>query len=345
MRRGLGIGFLVSLLVHVVLLAVLGPIWVRRDLEPIEVAPDESQELTVETTWEEPEPPPKVEKPAPIPQPNVAERPEPEPPEPFERKRRDRDSAEQPVNETAPRQATAKLREVDVARDRPERQPPSQPEQEERESEEMARDPVIRERRPDPQKLLMPDPSNYERVFAERDQAVREHSEANRPRKRLFEGYEALNGKVKASLQSFDHAVKPGNHTGVRGQRSVYGSYIGTIHRKIHMRWANRYLMDLDMYEPRGSPMNDPQLNTKLEFVIRADDGTVETVNIVSGSGQVRFDAQALSIAYAIGPQPNPPPEIVSPDGRVYIHWNFWRDQRQCGVFGASVFLVDTDEG
>jgi hypothetical protein len=27
----------------------------------------------------------------------------------------------------------------------------------------------------------------------------------------------------------------------------------------------------------------------------------------------------------------------------VYLHWNFWRDQRQCGVFGASIFLVEKD--
>ena len=28
-----------------------------------------------------------------------------------------------------------------------------------------------------------------------------------------------------------------------------------------------------------------------------------------------------------------------SPDGKAYIHWTYWRDQRQCGVFGVKVFI------
>ena len=62
--------------------------------------------------------------------------------------------------------------------------------------------------------------------------------------------------------------------------------------------------------------MNDPTLNTLLEFVIRADDGEVESVNIVRSSGQLRFDAQAVAIAHSIGPHPEAPSELVSPDGR-----------------------------
>jgi hypothetical protein len=396
-RKALGLGLLLSILVHIVLLVVLGPLWVRRDLEPLETAEveDQEEELIVETTYEEPTPqrplePEIVEKP-PEPRPPEPPKPEEKEPEKIESKVLDRKVVDQDTNEEVPEEAEylstesnrvleetrarktttdpahkpepneekreveksseeiASIDEAELDRRRqPEPQPPDEPRPQETErevNERAGRDPVIVKKRPPPRELLIPDATSYERMFARRDKAVREHSEANRPRKRLFEGYEELNGEVKASLENFIHEVQPGNHTGVNAHKSVYAEYIGRIHRKIHLRWANRYLMDLDMYEPRGSPMNDPKLNTKLEFVIRAEDGELESVNIVSGSGQTRFDAQALSIAYAIGPHPNPPLEIVSPNGRVYIHWNFWRDQRQCGTFGASVFLVNTDEG
>lgn len=207
-------------------------------------------------------------------------------------------------------------------------------------------DPVIvqkREKVP-PRRTFIPDMQAYEQVFAERDETVREHAESHSQGKKLFENWEENDARVRASLENFIHEVRPGNHTGVNAHKSVFASYLGSIHRKIHVRWANNYLMDLDLHERRGSPLNDPRLNTKLEFVITADSGEVESVNIVSSSGEVRFDAQAVSIAYRIGPHPNPPPEIVSPDGKIYIHWNFWRDQRQCGTFGASVFIVNEDQ-
>jgi hypothetical protein len=33
----------------------------------------------------------------------------------------------------------------------------------------------------------------------------------------------------------------------------------------------------------------------------------------------------------------------VSPNGKIYVHWTFYRDGRQCGVFGASIYLMTTD--
>lgn len=228
----------------------------------------------------------------------------------------------------------------------------AQPETEVREQEDEelpGRDPVIIKDRekPNPRRLLIPDASAYEEVFAQRDETVREHSETHvrENKKRLMPGYGELTKNVRQSLENNIYEVKPGNHTGVNAYAAVWASYVGAIHRKIHVRWANGYLMDLDLREPVGSPLNDANLNALLEFVIRAEDGEVEAVNIVRSSGQLRFDAQAVTIAYQIGPHPNPPKQIVSRNGKVYIHWNFWRDQRQCGTFGASVFLVDSDEG
>lgn len=163
--------------------------------------------------------------------------------------------------------------------------------------------------------------------------------------KRLLAGWEEDERVMRGALENFITEVKPGNHTSVNSHGRAWADYLGRIHRKIHVRWASGYLATLDTREDPGSPLNDPQLNAKLEFVIRASDGEVDRINIVRSSGELRFDAEAVMISKSVGPHPSPPRELVSPDGNVYVHWNFWRDQRQCGVFGASVYLVQKDEG
>jgi hypothetical protein len=69
----------------------------------------------------------------------------------------------------------------------------------------------------------------------------------------------------------------------------------------------------------------------------------VET-GLAAPAGHTLFNAEALTVSQKIGNQPDPPPSIVSPDGKVYIHWTYWRDQRQCGTFGARIFRVQAEE-
>ena len=196
----------------------------------------------------------------------------------------------------------------------------------------------------DPRQLFQPSMQDYNRVMGDRDQ---DPQAARRLRhgRRLLDGWEERDAAMRASIENFVSNVKPGNHTALNAHANIFATYINAIHRKIHPRWGTGYLVDLDMHTSPGDPLNDPDLNTLLEFVIKASDGEVEQVNIVRSSGELRFDAEAVTIAHAVGPHPNPPPEIVSPDGRIYIHWNFWRGPRQCGTFGASVFIVEKDKG
>lgn len=329
-----------SLLTHLLLLALVVPGW----LEKLAEAPDPPpppRELEVEAVYEEVELEEVVTAPEPGPQPEAAE---PSEPVEVQLSAEIRDAATQDSMMVASREPLDP--EPQPRSPEPPPAPPAAEQAEPAELEEV--EPVTEEQSPvivqkpkaDPRKLLMPDAAAYEQVFADADVTARERARERSKGKRLFENYEATSEGVRASLRSFGHDVRPGNHTGVNRKSNAFGSYVGMIHHKIHERWAHGYLMDLDIHEPGGSPMNDPTLNTQLEFVIRAEDGKVESVNIVRSSGQVRFDAQAAAIAHSIGPHPNPPPELVSPNGRVYVHWNFWRDQRQCGTFGASVYIV-----
>lgn len=333
-RNAASVAAAVSLLCHLLLLAWLAPAWLEQLAEePPGPVPD--RELEIEAVYEEPPTPDPTEV---VEQVHVAPQVEVEPEVELTAEISDATS------ETAMMVASAEPAETFEPIEQAEPPPVAAAEEEVAEAvpppiEEQS--PVILQQpKPTPQNLLMPDAATYEQMFAQRDVEASERARENGRGKVLFKNYEKTKQGVRASLESFGHDVRPGNHTGVNPKSGAFGSYIGVIHRKIHARWANGYLMDLDLREPPGSAMNDPTLNAKLEFVILAETGELEAVNIVNSSGQVRFDAQAIAIAHSTGPHPNPPAELVSPNGKVYVHWNFWRDQRQCGVFGASIFIV-----
>lgn len=197
---------------------------------------------------------------------------------------------------------------------------------------------------PNPSKIFnAPNVAEYERAFGKQDDAPLTEQPTNK-RRRMFSNIKRRQQNLRASLENMIPEIAPGNHTSVNAHPAVYAGYMASLHRKIHDRWANDYLLSIDTSYPRSHPLQNPALHVLLEFVILAETGKFEAVNIVQSSGELLFDAEAVDTAWAIGDKPNPPPQIVSPNGKIYIHWNFWRDGRQCGVFGASVFLLN-DKG
>ena len=206
-------------------------------------------------------------------------------------------------------------------------------------------DPTARPQRgrPDPNTIFnAPQVADYERAFGQKDDAPTTEQPQNK-RRRMFSNIKRRQQNLKASLENMIPEIQPGNHTSVNAHPAVYAGYIASLHRKIHARWADDFLMALDTSYPRDHPMQDPKLGVTLEFVIQAKSGKFEAVNIVRSSGLLMFDAEAIDTAWAIGDRPNPPPQIISPNGKIYIHWTFWRDGRQCGVFGASILLLTED--
>jgi hypothetical protein len=196
----------------------------------------------------------------------------------------------------------------------------------------------------------MPTMRDYEQLFGGESDRQRQQPDEQTPGQggpghAMFKDIEQRRGQVKGALENYLTHIKPGNHTSVNARRSVYASYINRIHRKVHARWGSGYLPRLDSRYGPGHKLSDSSLHSVLEIVVDADSGEVADVNIVQSSGVTSYDAEAVMISYDTGPHPNPPEEIVSPDGRVYLHWNFWRDQRQCGTFGVSVYKRLEDGG
>jgi TonB family protein len=144
--------------------------------------------------------------------------------------------------------------------------------------------------------------------------------------------------RVRASIENYVPHVRAGNQTALRAAQSPFAAYLSHVHQKIHRYWADGFLVDLLALGDQH-PLNDPNLRTDLEIVI-APDGQVAEVGVVRSSGQLAFDAAAVDSAYRSGPHPSPPDVIKSGDGRVYFHWGFYRNARQCGTFNATPYLL-----
>jgi len=88
--------------------------------------------------------------------------------------------------------------------------------------------------------------------------------------------------------------------------------------------------------------MNDQHLVTRLEIVLTKE-GHLRRMGIVKTSGLTAFDIAALDAidrAQPFGPAPS---AIISPDGNVYLHWEFHRDEVfACSTQGASPFILNS---
>jgi hypothetical protein len=147
--------------------------------------------------------------------------------------------------------------------------------------------------------------------------------------------------EFRAAIENYVPGVKPGATTALNAAASPFATYIAAVHRRIHQEFADRFLRSLPI---GGSPYQDPTLMTKLEIVLNRD-GSVHRVGVVRSSGLLPFDFGAFNSVLRAQPYPPAPSSILSGDGRVYFHWGFYRNQRQCGTFNAEPYILPNPRG
>ncbi|HEX9295092.1 MAG TPA: TonB C-terminal domain-containing protein [Polyangiaceae bacterium] len=146
----------------------------------------------------------------------------------------------------------------------------------------------------------------------------------------------------RSAIENYVSSVKPGNQTALNTARSPFGTYLVTIHNRIHPIFADDFLGSLDGL-PANHPMNDGSLITRLEIVLDRDDGRLLRMGVVRTSGITAFDVAALDSVQRASPFGKPPKAIVSPDGNVYFHWEFHRDPVfACSTINARPYLLNT---
>ncbi len=193
-----------------------------------------------------------------------------------------------------------------------------------------------RQKNGDRVKLALSD-KDFEYLFGADAEAERRLAQTHRSTK---QGKFARNSaRIRAALENFIPEVKPGNQTALNTREAPFAAYIAKMHRSIHRLWGFGALDDWDDL-PGSSPLNNPNLSTTLEMVLNRD-GTVDKVTVVRGSGYLGFDVAAIDTAFNAGPYPDPPRAIRSANGKIYVHWQFHRDERQCATSGVDYFILD----
>jgi hypothetical protein len=177
----------------------------------------------------------------------------------------------------------------------------------------------------------------YQYLFGDDEEAAKELASKQRTRKQGK--FSERMGKIKSALENFIPEVRPGNQTALNTRAAPFAAFIARMHRNIHELWGFGYLEDLDR-KGAFDPLNNPALITQLEIVLNGD-GTISKITVIKASGLVQFDVAAIDTVYSAGPYADPPREIRSGNGKIYIHWAFHRDERQCATSGVDYYILD----
>ncbi len=178
---------------------------------------------------------------------------------------------------------------------------------------------------------------DYEYIFGADAEAERRLAQQERSRR--VGRHEKRWGRIQSALENFIPEVRPGNQTALNTRAAPFAAYIARMHRSIHKLWGFGMLEDWDE-KPGQNAFNNPNLAATLEVVLNGD-GTVDKVTVVRPSGYLPYDVAAIDVAYSAGPYPDPPREIRSKNGKIYIHWGFHRDHRQCATSGVDYYILD----
>ncbi len=144
----------------------------------------------------------------------------------------------------------------------------------------------------------------------------------------------------RSAIENYVSSVKPGNQTALNTAAAPFATYLVGMHNRIHPIFAESFLGSLDAL-PSSNPLNDRKLITALEIVVTRD-GHIVRMGVVKPSGVTAFDVAALDAVQRASPFGPAPTAIVSPDGRVYLHWEFHRDEvYACSTMNARPFMLN----
>lgn len=130
--------------------------------------------------------------------------------------------------------------------------------------------------------------------------------------------------KYRAAIENYVPQVKEGNQTSLNAARVPFAAYINRMHNQIHPIFAEGFLASLD--ENPDPRLQDLTLVTHLEIILEGATGKLVTVGIVRPSGVTALEVAALHSIEKAAPFGMAPDAIWSPDGRVYLHWEFYRN-------------------
>jgi hypothetical protein len=188
---------------------------------------------------------------------------------------------------------------------------------------------------------LAPGSADYARAFGPAADRERREARERMTRARGESPTESWQ-QLRAGMENYVTAVRVGNQTSLRAAASPFAAYLAAMHHRIHRLFADGFLAGLEG-SPRDAPLNDPNLRATVEIVLERD-GRLARVGIARTSGATLFDVASMNSVRRSAPFGAAPEAIRSADGRVYIHWGFYRNERQCGTFNAEPFILSAPD-
>jgi hypothetical protein len=143
----------------------------------------------------------------------------------------------------------------------------------------------------------------------------------------------------RSAIENYVPSVKAGNQTALNTAAVPFATYLNQIHSRIHPIFADGFLASLDQL-PAGNPMKQDGIYTVLEIVVDHDQGRIVRMGVTRTSGVTAFDVSALESVYRAQPFGEPPHEIISPDGNVYLQWEFHNSVEACGTANAHPYML-----
>jgi hypothetical protein len=150
--------------------------------------------------------------------------------------------------------------------------------------------------------------------------------------------WEEQRERYQSPLENMVPEVRPGNQTALRSRKHPFAQFIATMHRTIHDKWA----------------YNFSSSSTRWAAATRSTSRTCGPASRSCCSATARSTRSARSATRAtavrqrgprgrvqLGALPDAAEGDPEPNGKVYIHWAFHRDERACGTFGAEPFILD----
>lgn len=144
----------------------------------------------------------------------------------------------------------------------------------------------------------------------------------------------------RSAIENYVATVKPGNQTALNAARVPFATYLLAIHLRIHPLFADTFLDSIDNLPPTH-PLSDKKLMSRLEIVLSPKDGSILRMGVAKPSGVTAFDLAALDSVQRASPFGPAPGAIVSTDGKVYLHWEFHRDESACTTANARPFMLN----
>ncbi|MCC7540109.1 MAG: hypothetical protein IT379_28080 [Deltaproteobacteria bacterium] len=178
----------------------------------------------------------------------------------------------------------------------------------------------------------------FEETFGEEQLREEREAFARERRSKSRGSYAGRWTRFRGAIENYVPFVRPGNQTALSAAASPFASYLAGVHRRIHRFFADDFLASLDGFGADHA-MNDPTLVTRLEIILNRD-GTISRVGVAATSGMLPFDFGAVDSVHRGAPFPSAPEQILSGDGRVYMHWSFYRNTRACGTFNAEPYIL-----